>query len=298
MLSSKVSVYTLPLKGILERTKPVLPSTTLRCCDAYRQEFTLRTFSSFANYRRGNNNPGNSTNRKLPRSRLMQPGRQNKPRSSAGAFGLRRNAVSVFPGDFGDNADMKEGAEREWKKPAKTIEEEDKDRRETTEKIQEIIRREEELKEELKRKRKDKAMHPPPQLTKIDFRGSTYARGARKCASARVWMQPGFGEVTVNRKDFAEYFKRESLREHMIMPFIITETLGKFDVIALVTGGGLSGQAGAIRLGIARCLNNYNPELYRPPLKFKKLLTRDARVVERKKIGKVKSRKSPQWTKR
>ena len=240
----------------------------------------------------------NKLNRRLSRSRLLQRGPQNKPRGPGDAFGLRRNAITVFPGDFRDNADLKEGAERAWKRPEKTPQQEEIDRIANQEKIQEVIRQEEKTLREKKKKWIENYENPPKHVTKIDDRGSTYGRGARKRAHARVWIQPGLGEITVNRQDFADYFQRESLRDHLMMPLLITETLGYFDVTATVQGGGHSGQAGAIRLGIARCLNNYNPDLYRPALKFKGLLTRDSRRVERKKTGLVKSRKAPQWVKR
>jgi small subunit ribosomal protein S9 len=113
-----------------------------------------------------------------------------------------------------------------------------------------------------------------------------------------VWIQPGFGNVVVNRQDFVEYFDRMTDRESILAPLAATETLGKFDVTAIVTGGGLSGQAGAVRHGLARALNHYNPDVYRPPLKRLGYLTRDPRKVERKKIGHLKARKKPQWVKR
>lgn len=132
----------------------------------------------------------------------------------------------------------------------------------------------------------------------IDNRGRSYGRGGRKTASARVWIQPGFGNFVINRKDFVEYFQRMSDREHILKPLAATETLGRFDVKAVVEGGGLTGQAGAIRHGLARALNHYNPVAYRPPLKRLGYLTRDPRKVERKKIGHLKARKKPQWNRR
>ena len=133
--------------------------------------------------------------------------------------------------------------------------------------------------------------------TAIDERGRSYGRGSRKSAHARVWVQPGEGEIVVNRKDFVSYFPRESNRDHIIGPMVASQTCGQFDVVAMVRGGGMSGQAGAIRLGLARALEKYNPD-YRPPMKRHGFMTRDPRKVERKKVGRVKARKSPQWVRR
>lgn len=139
---------------------------------------------------------------------------------------------------------------------------------------------------------------PPVRQPVIDERGRAYGRGGRKTAAARVWIQPGLGHVVINRKDFVDYFDRTSDRELVLAPLAATGTCGKFDVTAMVTGGGLTGQAGAIRHGLSRALNHYNPDVYRPPLKRLGYLTRDPRKVERKKIGHLKARKKPQWVKR
>jgi len=139
---------------------------------------------------------------------------------------------------------------------------------------------------------------PPERVSIIDERGRAYGRGGRKTSSARVWIEPGFGNVVVNRKDFMEYFPRAAHREHILAPFVATMTCGKFDIQCHVEGGGLSGQAGAIRHGLARALNHYNPDEYRPPLKRLGYLTRDPRKVERKKVGQKKARKSGQWSRR
>jgi small subunit ribosomal protein S9 len=139
---------------------------------------------------------------------------------------------------------------------------------------------------------------PPVRKPIIDDRGRAYGRGGRKTAAARVWIQPGLGLVVVNRKDFVDYFDRTTDRELVLAPFTATGTCGKFDLMATVEGGGLTGQAGAIRHGLARALNHYNPDLYRPPLKRLGYLTRDPRKVERKKVGHIKARKKPQWVKR
>jgi len=138
---------------------------------------------------------------------------------------------------------------------------------------------------------------PPVRVSEIDERGRAYGRGSRKSAQARVWIQPGEGEIVVNRQDFLTYFPREFHRDHILGPFVASQTCGKFDVRAVVNGGGQTGQAGAIRLGLARALEKYNPD-YRPPMKRHGFLTRDPRMVERKKVGRVKARKSPQWVRR
>ena len=150
---------------------------------------------------------------------------------------------------------------------------------------------------EAQKKRWMENSRPPVRVSEIDERGRAYGRGSRKTAQARVWIQPGEGEIVVNRKDFVTYFPRESDRDHILGPFIASQTCGKFDLIATVKGGGLTGQAGAIRLGLARALEKYNPD-YRPPMKRHGFMTRDPRMVERKKVGRVKARKSPQWVRR
>ncbi len=131
----------------------------------------------------------------------------------------------------------------------------------------------------------------------IDSLGRTYATGKRKNAIARVWIKPGTGKITVNGKDFQQYFGRAVLRMVVEQPFGITQRMGQFDVFATVTGGGLSGQAGALKHGISKTLNQREPEL-RTVLKVAGFLTRDSRVVERKKYGLRKARRSPQFSKR
>lgn len=130
-----------------------------------------------------------------------------------------------------------------------------------------------------------------------DELGRSYATGKRKDAVARVWIKPGTGKITVNGRDQAVYFARPVLRMVINQPFDVTERGGQFDVICTVKGGGLSGQAGAVRHGISKALNLYEPEL-RPALKKKGFLTRDSRVVERKKYGRAKARRSFQFSKR
>ena len=126
---------------------------------------------------------------------------------------------------------------------------------------------------------------------------SYYATGRRKTSTARVRLYPGPGEMSVNNKPTLEYFKREVLKMIVEQPLEVTDTLGKFKVIANINGGGLSGQAEALRLGIARALLKWNEEL-RPELRANGLLTRDPRKVERKKYGQPKARKHFQFSKR
>jgi small subunit ribosomal protein S9 len=132
---------------------------------------------------------------------------------------------------------------------------------------------------------------------KIDAQGRAYATGKRKNAVARVWIKPGSGKVTVNGRDIGVYFARPVLRMLLNQPFEIAARIDQYDVMATVAGGGLSGQAGAVRHGISKALTYYEPGL-RPPLKAAGFLTRDARVVERKKYGRAKARRSFQFSKR
>ena len=124
-----------------------------------------------------------------------------------------------------------------------------------------------------------------------------YATGRRKESSARVWIKPGEGKITVNDRDFKEYFPRDTLISMITEPLNLTGTSSAYDVIATIAGGGVSGQAGALRHGISRALLEVNPE-YRLILKKEGFLTRDSRRVERKKYGLRKARKRPQFSKR
>jgi len=124
-----------------------------------------------------------------------------------------------------------------------------------------------------------------------------YGTGRRKTSTARVFLRPGAGTLTINRRSFEEFFPTEALRTQIKTPMVLTETADKFDVLATVAGGGVSGQAGAVRLGIARALVTYNLEL-RKALKNEGLLTRDARAKERKKYGMAGARKRFQFSKR
>ena len=124
-----------------------------------------------------------------------------------------------------------------------------------------------------------------------------YGTGRRKTSTARVFLRPGTGAVSVNQRAFDAFFPSEALRTQIRQPLILTETANKFDILATVAGGGVSGQAGAVRLGIARALVEYNLEL-RKQLKKEGLLTRDARIKERKKYGMAGARKRFQFSKR
>jgi small subunit ribosomal protein S9 len=132
---------------------------------------------------------------------------------------------------------------------------------------------------------------------KRDALGRSYATGKRKNAIARVWIKPGTGKVIVNGREQAVYFARPVLRMILRQPFTVANVDGQFDVFATVVGGGLSGQAGAVKHGISKALQLFDPSL-RAPLKAAGFLTRDSRVVERKKYGKAKARRSFQFSKR
>lgn len=137
----------------------------------------------------------------------------------------------------------------------------------------------------------------PKRVKKVDELGRAYATGRRKDAVARVWLKPGSGKIVVNGKDQTSYFPRKTHQLIMNQPFLAVNAVGHYDIMCTVKGGGLSGQAGAVRHGISRCLENFDPEM-RPPLKKAGMLTRDSRIVERKKVGKHKARRTKQWAKR
>lgn len=137
----------------------------------------------------------------------------------------------------------------------------------------------------------------PLREQEIDDLGRAYATGRRKDAVARVWLKPGKGTITVNGRDQSTYFARPSLRLVINQPFDISDRRGQYDIIATVKGGGLSGQAGAVKHGISQALSRYEPAL-RGTMKAAGFLTRDSRVVERKKYGRAKARKSFQFSKR
>jgi len=141
------------------------------------------------------------------------------------------------------------------------------------------------------------AVAEAPAEPKIDSQGRAYATGKRKNAVARVWIKPGRGQITINDRDQEEYFARPVLRMMIAQPLQVTDRLGQFDVVVTVEGSGLSGQAGAIRHGLSKALTYYEPGL-RAVLKPHGFLTRDSRVVERKKYGRAKARRSFQFSKR
>jgi small subunit ribosomal protein S9 len=131
----------------------------------------------------------------------------------------------------------------------------------------------------------------------IDAFNRSYATGRRKNAVARVWIKPGPGRITINDKEAVKYFARPVLQMMINQPLVVAARQGQYDVVVTVTGGGLSGQAGAVRHGISQALTRYEPAL-RPVLKKGGFLTRDSRVVERKKYGRAKARRSFQFSKR
>ncbi|MDB5572708.1 MAG: ribosomal protein [Hyphomicrobiales bacterium] len=141
------------------------------------------------------------------------------------------------------------------------------------------------------------AIEHPVYVQKLDKLGRAYATGKRKDAVARVWIKPGAGKISVNGREIDNYFARPVLRMIVQQPLVIAKRLGQYDLMVTVAGGGLSGQAGAVRHGLAKALTNFEPEL-RPALKKEGFLTRDPRVVERKKYGKKKARRSFQFSKR
>ncbi len=138
---------------------------------------------------------------------------------------------------------------------------------------------------------------PQERVQQLDKKGRAYGTGRRKDAVARVWVSRGSGKVTVNGRDIAVYFARGTQRLVINQPFDVTARTGQFDVNVVVSGGGLTGQAGAVRHGISRALVHFEPGLH-IPLKKAGFLTRDSRVVERKKYGRHKARRGTQWVKR
>jgi small subunit ribosomal protein S9 len=137
----------------------------------------------------------------------------------------------------------------------------------------------------------------PLRQQELDKHGRAYATGRRKDAVARVWVKPGTGKITVNGRDQELYFARPTLRLVINQPFTVTDRVGQYDVICTVKGGGLSGQAGAVKHGISQALTKYEPAL-RSAVKAEGFLTRDSRAVERKKYGRAKARRSFQFSKR
>jgi small subunit ribosomal protein S9 len=144
---------------------------------------------------------------------------------------------------------------------------------------------------------KPAAPETPKYVQKLDKQGRAYATGKRKNAVARVWIKPGSGKITVNTRTLETYFARPVLRMLIQQPLVTANRQGQYDIVCTVSGGGLSGQAGAVRHGVSKALTNFEPEL-RSPLKRGGFLTRDSRVVERKKYGRAKARRSFQFSKR
>ena len=137
----------------------------------------------------------------------------------------------------------------------------------------------------------------PKYVQKLDKYGRAYATGKRKDAVARVWIKPGSGKITVNGREFDRYFARPVLRMIVQQPLVVAARTGQYDLMVTVAGGGLSGQAGAVRHGLSKALTYFEPDL-RTALKKEGFLTRDSRVVERKKYGRAKARRSFQFSKR
>ena len=144
---------------------------------------------------------------------------------------------------------------------------------------------------------KDETQAAPVHVQKLDAHGRAYATGKRKDAVARVWLKPGRGQITVNDKDYTVYFGRPVLQMLLMQPIKAANRADQYDINVTVAGGGLSGQAGAVRHGISKALMYFEPEL-RPVLKRGGFLTRDSRTVERKKYGRAKARRSFQFSKR
>jgi small subunit ribosomal protein S9 len=218
----------------------------------------------------------------------------------------RPHIITLFPGDYSDDGgsmwdDGDDDDDDDFQPRSRVADDgsdsNDGDDNDPTARMVEALRRRE-LEMQQRRERWIQNAIPPERAPIVDERGRSYGRGGRKRAQARVWIQPGLGAVTVNRKSLEEYFGRTSDRDLCLQPMVATRTLGHLDVTATVKGGGLTGQAGAIRHGLARALNAFDPDRYRPFLKELGMLTRDARKVERKKIGHKKARKSPQWVRR
>ncbi|MFN8830061.1 MAG: 30S ribosomal protein S9 [Labrys sp. (in: a-proteobacteria)] len=141
------------------------------------------------------------------------------------------------------------------------------------------------------------AVEAPVHVQKLDASGRAYATGKRKNAIARVWIKPGTGRITVNERELAVFFARPVLQMLLRQPLVVANRVDQYDVVVSVAGGGLSGQAGAVRHGLSKALTYYEPAL-RSVLKRAGFLTRDSRVVERKKYGRAKARRSFQFSKR
>lgn len=268
-------------------------------------------FSSYSGSGSNNSddNDDNSTSLLSRLQRLRRPSLfdtsasdRKETRASPESASLRPHAICLFPGDYGEDDDYDSVWDTQQLEKEEEVFESDSLSMDDAiayqmEQLSVLLKNDEEVQQSKRTKWLWNSLKPK-RTSVIDERGRSYGRGARKTARARVWIQPGLGQVIVNKQPLVEYFQRFADREQLLQPLVVTETCGKFDVQVTVQGGGLSGQAGAIRHGLANALNHYNPDLYRPPLKFLGYLTRDARKVERKKIGRLKARKSPQWVRR
>jgi small subunit ribosomal protein S9 len=166
--------------------------------------------------------------------------------------------------------------------------------------LEELVNWDPDEEEKAQRRQRERGLqeeYARARVRRVDASGRAHAVGKRKTAVARVWLREGTGAIVVNRRPFDQHVSTLARRNDLVTPFIVTDTLGRFDVMAAVEGGGVTGQAQALRHGIARALQAWDP-LMRPELKAAGLLTRDARIVERKKPGRKKARKSFQWVKR
>ena len=259
----------------------------------------VRSFSS--NNQGGGGRGGNDGVQKIRRPQQGQQGyRPNNNNNNRGpglqqqqqpSPMLRTHMIDLFPGNYDDGDDNNTG---DWNDDEEGNDDEEFAGMEAA--MAELHRQT--LAQEAQKARWLENSIPPVRVPVIDRMGRSYGRGGRKAAQARVWLTPGFGNVTVNRKDLIDYFPRRSDRELVLEPLVATKTCGKFDVQCIVKSGGITGQAGAVRLGVARALQYWNPDEYRAPLKKMGFLTRDSRKVERKKVGLVKARKAPQWNRR
>jgi len=276
----------------------------------------FRCLSSNGNNNGNNNNSNNNSNdnnfsriRRPNQTGFNKPGgpsvSRNRPSSPPSPLAapqpslLRTHMIDLFPGNYDDDDDDDDLASTDASSDTTMMEgwDDDDSNYSDMEATMAQLHRQS-LEREAQKQRWLQNSIPPVRVPVIDEMGRSYGRGGRKAAQARVWLTPGFGNVTVNRKDIIDYFPRFSDRELVTSPLVVTRTCGKFDLQCIVKGGGLTGQAGAIRLGVARALQYWNPQAYRPALKKMGYLTRDARKVERKKIGRVKARKRPQWNRR
>lgn len=210
---------------------------------------------------------------------------------SKGFRGRATSAVSILHGDYEDYDDV----DKNNKSSEAMVEDEKTSSQANEQNSSDIFQWEEHVRQ--KKLKWAEQAQPVHREQELDGRGRSYGRGGRKTSTARIFLFPGEGNVTINRIDMVDYFCRKTHRAHILSPFVATKTCGMFDVFCSVEGGGLSGKAGSIRHGIARALEKYNPE-FRPPLKLLGYLTRDPRMVERKKSGLKKARKAKQWVKR